>query len=215
MIILIGGEKGGTGKTTIATNLATIHASKGKDILLVDTDKQGSSSSWAESRDEEEHNPRITCIQKFGKNLAKDIKDLEPRYEDIFIDAGGRDSVELRSSLAIADRIYIPVQASQYDVWTLDQMDELIGQTQALNPNLKAFIMINRASTNPSVKETSEAKEFVQDYKNLTFSNIIIRDRITFRKSAGEGQAVFEFKPKDPKAIKELEALYSHIFNIS
>ena len=93
MIILIGGEKGGTGKTTIAINLATLHALNGKDILLVDTDKQGSANSWAESRDEEQQLPRITCIQKFGKNLARDIKDLEPRYEDIIIDAGGRDSM--------------------------------------------------------------------------------------------------------------------------
>lgn len=212
MIILIGGEKGGTGKTTLTTNLATLHASKGRDVLLVDTDKQGSSSAWAESRDEEGHTPRIACIQKFGKNLAKDVKDLAPRYDDVFIDAGGRDSVELRSSLVIADKIYIPVQASQYDVWTLDQMSELVGQSQALNPDLTAYVVINRASTNPSVKETKEASEFVEDYENLIFSEVIIRDRITFRKSAGEGQAVFEFVPKDQKSINEVNALYKHIF---
>lgn len=212
MIILIGGEKGGTGKTTLATNLVALHATNGKDTLLVDTDKQGSSNSWAESRDEEGHEPRITCIQKFGKNLARDIQDLRTRYEDIFIDAGGRDSVELRASMVIADKLYIPVQASQYDVWTLDQMDALVAQTQAINPDLEAFIVINRASTNPSVKETKEATNFVSDYENLRFSGIIIRDRITFRKSAGEGQAVFEFATKDKKAIDEVNALYIHVF---
>lgn len=212
MIILIGGEKGGTGKTTLTTNLATLHAKKGRDVLLVDTDKQGSSSAWVESRDEEGHTPRVSCIQKFGKNLAKEIKNLAPRYDDIFIDAGGRDSVELRSSLVVADKIYIPVQASQYDVWTLDQMNELVGQSQAINPNLTAYVVINRASTNPSVKETREASEFVEEYDNLIFSGVIIRDRITFRKSAGEGQAVFEFVPKDQKSINEVNALYQHIF---
>ena len=213
MIILIGGEKGGTGKTTLATNLATLHASKGKDVLLVDTDKQGSSSNWAESRDEENHTPRITCIQKFGKNLAKDIKDLESRYEDIFIDAGGRDSVELRSSLIIADCIYIPVQASQFDVWTLENMEELITQSQIINPSIRAYTVLNRASTNPNVKETQEAKEFIQDYEHINFSGVIIRDRISFRKASGEGLAVTELKPKDEKSIDEVEALYNHIFS--
>ena len=214
MIILIGGEKGGTGKTTLATNLATLHALNGKDILLVDTDKQGSASNWAESRDEEQQVPRITCIQKFGKNLANDINDLEPRYEDIIIDAGGRDSIELRSSMVIAHKIYVPIQASQFDIWTLDPMEALIDQVHIINPTLKAYTLLNRASTNPSVKETTEAQDIVSEYENLTFSDIIIRDRIAFRKAAGEGKAVTEYLPKDNKAINELEALYHHLFSL-
>jgi len=212
MIILVGGEKGGTGKTTLVTNLITLHMMKGKDALLVDTDKQGSASSWTESREEEGHTPRIPCVQKFGKYLAGDIEDLKTRYDDIFIDAGGRDNIELRASLIVADRVYIPVQASQYDVWTLDQMDFLIAQSQALNPKLQAFILINRASTNPSVKETEEARNFILDYENIGFSEVIIRDRIAFRKSAGEGQSIFEFIPRDKKAVDEINSLYNHIF---
>ena len=49
MIVLIGGEKGGTGKTTIATNLAALRAMAGRDVLLVDTDPQGSASYWTTS----------------------------------------------------------------------------------------------------------------------------------------------------------------------
>lgn len=212
MIILIGGEKGGTGKTTLATNLIAQHITNNNDTLLIDTDKQGSASTWTQSRDEEGHTPRIPCIQKFGKSLTQEIQDLKTRYQDIIIDAGGRDSIELRASLVIADKIYIPVQASQYDVWTLDQMNELVNSAQALNPALKAYVIINRASTNHNVKEAEEAATFLTDYENLIFSNIVIRDRIAFRKSAGEGQAVFEFTPKDKKAIEELDNLYNHIF---
>ena len=51
-IILIGGEKGGTGKTTLAVNLAALRASQGRDVLLIDTDIQASASYWAQSRDE-------------------------------------------------------------------------------------------------------------------------------------------------------------------
>ena len=122
MIILIGGEKGGTGKTTVATNLAAIRANKDHDILLVDTDKQGSASSWSDIRDLNKNDVRVPNIQKFGVNLTQDIQDLRSRYEDIIIDAGGRDSVELRAAMTIADKMFIPVQASQFDpqLWQVE-----------------------------------------------------------------------------------------------
>ena len=59
MIILIGGEKGGTGKTTLSTNIAAKLALEGEDVLLVDTDKQGSASAWAATRDELEDVTRV------------------------------------------------------------------------------------------------------------------------------------------------------------
>ncbi len=67
MVILIGGEKGGTGKTTIATNLAALRALAGHDVLLVDTDSQGSASYWASSRDE----AGISHVWRAFRNSAK------------------------------------------------------------------------------------------------------------------------------------------------
>ena len=128
MIVLIGGEKGGTGKTTIATNLAQMRAARGRDVLLVDTDKQESASAWAGLRAEEGIEPTITAVQKLGKNITRDLLDLAKRYDDLVIDAGGRDSFELRAALVAAEQIFIPVQASQFDVWTLGNMAELVEQ---------------------------------------------------------------------------------------
>jgi chromosome partitioning protein len=107
MIVLIGGEKGGTGKTTLATNLAAKRALAGRDVLLVDADAQGSASYWAQSRDEAGPR-RVACVQKFGKGLKSEVLDLANRYQDI--DAGDRDSPELRAALVVAGRAYIPVQ---------------------------------------------------------------------------------------------------------
>lgn len=118
MIILIGGEKGGTGKTTLVTNLAAMRAINGRDVLIIDTDPQGSANYWAQSRDDEQIKPRVACIQKFGKGLPNEVKDLEHRYQDIIIDAGGRDSVELRSASVATQKVYIPIQPSQFDIWT-------------------------------------------------------------------------------------------------
>src|SRR5512143_948356 len=117
MITLIGGEKGGTGKTTLAVNLAALRTLQGRDVLLIDTDIQASASYWTQSRDEAEVQPRVACIQKFGKGLQTEVQDLARRYQDIIIDAGGRDSVELRIGLVVAKRAFIPIQSSQFDIW--------------------------------------------------------------------------------------------------
>lgn len=212
MIILIGGEKGGTGKTTLATNLAAMRALAGRDVLLIDTDPQGSANYWAQNRDEENVEPRVACIQKFGKGLSTEVRDLSSRYQDIIIDAGGRDSVELRSALVVTERAYIPIQPSQFDIWTLDQMDTLVETAKGFNPDLQASVVISRSSTNPSVHESEDTGKLLDDFANLGLAKITIRDRIAYRKAAKDGLAVVELKPKDPKAVEEMETLYKEVF---
>lgn len=213
MIVLVGGEKGGTGKTTIATNLAQMRAQNGHDVLLVDTDKQESASSWAGLREEEGIKPAITTVQKVGKSITRDLLDLAKRFDDLIIDAGGRDSYELRAALVAADKIFIPVQASQFDVWTLGNMAELVEHAQALNPKLQAFVVLNRASPNPAVSETKEAESLLFDFPGLIFSGVIVRDRIAFRKASSAGQGVMELTPSDQKATVEINQLYEVVFN--
>ena len=213
MIVLIGGEKGGTGKTTIATNLATVRALAGSDVLLVDTDPQGSASYWTTSRAENDIKPRVACIQKFGKGLQQELQDLANRYQDIIVDAGGRDSVELRAAMLVAHKTYVPIQASQFDIWTLTQMNDLIVTAQGFNPNLRAWVVINRGSNNPSVKEIAEAVEIMGDFEHLGVATSVVRDRIAYRKAVRDGLSVVEMKPSDAKACREMNAFYVEVFN--
>ena len=212
MILLIGGEKGGTGKTTLATNLSALRSASGRDVLLVDTDRQGSASFWGAVRDEADGLASVPCVQLFGKGVARQLADLAGRYDDIVVDAGGRDSVELRSAMVAAERLYVPVQASQFDVWTLEQMDELVEQAQAINPDLKAGVVINRASTHPRVREAEEAKALVADFEHLDYTYVVVRDRIAYRRAASEGLAVHEAEEPDAKAVGEMAAWYEAVF---
>ena len=212
MILLIGAEKGGTGKTTIATNLAAMRANKGRDVLLFDTDTQGSATYWNRLRDESKIKPSIFCAQKFGR-VDNEVVKLSKKFDDIIIDAGGRDSEELRSSMLVADFIYIPLQPSQFDVWTISSMANMIKSSLLLNPKIKAYVLLNRASTNPSVSEVNEAKEILEDVDELNFSQSIIRDRIAFRKAARDGIAITEMKPADKKAVSEIKSLYQEIYH--
>ena len=212
MIVLIGAEKGGTGKTTLAVNLAAVRAGEDNDVLLVDTDKQGSASDWAAIREEDTSRPLIPSVQVFGKQVSSQLEDLSGRYEDLIVDAGGRDSVELRSAMVAADRIFVPLQASQFDVWTLEQMNELVEQAQALNPQLCAQVFINRASPHPKVHEADQAAQMLEDFEHLSFGNIVVHDRIAFRRTASRGLAVTEADSVDPKAAGEVKNLHAAVF---
>ncbi|MBU1059861.1 MAG: AAA family ATPase [Proteobacteria bacterium] len=213
-IVLIGGEKGGTGKTTLATNIAAMLALQGKDVLLLDTDRQGTASFWATVREETEIEPRIACVQKFGKGLASQVRDLAERYDEIIIDAGGRDSIELRYSLGVCDRAYIPVQPFQFDIWTIRQMDDLVAMAQTVNENLEAFIVLNRVSANPAVREDRETRDFfsAEDFQHLSLLDAVLRDRITFRKSGRDGLSVVELK-QDKKAVREMTQLFAEVYD--
>lgn len=213
MIILLGGEKGGTGKTTLATNLAALRASVGRrDVLLIDTDQQGSASYWAQTRDEEQITPRVACVQKFGKGLQSEVRDLARRYEDIIIDAGGRESVELRSGLVVADVAYVPIQPSQFDVWTLSRMNDLVATAQGFNEALRVWVVISRASPNPAVTESTEVREMLEEFEQLQLVETQVYDRIAFRKAARAGVGVTELTSQDVKASREMRALYAEVF---
>lgn len=145
--------------------------------------------------------PRVACIQKFGNGLRTEVVDLARRYQDIIIDAGGRDSAELRAALVVAERAFIPIHASQFDVWTLSRVDDLVKTARGFNPGPRAFIVLSRVSPNPSVTERKEAEEMIADFEHLELAQSAIRDRIAYRKVARDGLGVAEMKPADPKAV--------------
>lgn len=212
MIVLIGGEKGGSSKSTLATNIAAVRALSGRDVLLLDTDTQGSASLWSQLRDESEIKPRIPCIQKFGSGIQSEVRDLATRYEDIIIDAGGRDSAELRASLVVANRVFTPVQSSQFDLWSLEKMDELVATAKGFNDQLEAFMVITRAPTNPSIREVQEARAFLQDFTHYALTRTTIYERVAWRKASREGRSVVELGRQDYKASNELKLLCEEIF---
>ncbi|MEW6674389.1 MAG: chromosome partitioning protein, partial [Thermodesulfobacteriota bacterium] len=175
--------------------------------------RQGTASFWSTVREEENIEPRVACVQKFGKGLPAQVRDLAERYDEIIIDAGGRDSMELRYALGVADRAYIPVQPFQFDIWTIRQMDTLVEMAKGLNEELAAFIVLNRVATNPAIREDRETREFIsrEDFQHLALAESMIRDRIAFRKAARDGLAVVEYG-QDRKAVNEMNQLYEEIY---
>jgi chromosome partitioning protein len=209
MIVAVLGEKGGTGKTTLATNLAGMRAAKGRDVLLIDADRQGSASYWAEKRSLRGHPfPAVQSVRKFGEGLMRTVRDMARRYDDLLIDAGAGDSREVESALRVADIAIIPVQPAGLDVWTLGLIDDRVGEAKAVNPALVAYVVLNRTSPNPKDHDAADAREAIKGCQHLTLAAGGICDRVAIKRAAPAGLTVLEYKPLDGKAAEELQQLY-------
>lgn len=209
MIFLLGGEKGGTGKSTISVNLATWLAGHGKDVILIDTDRQRTSSRFVERRNELSDVPKIHCVEKYG-NVYDAVKDVSSRYEYVLVDAGGRDSEELRTAMVVANKLYVPLKASQPDLETSVHMNELVKLARGLNPKLQATLVISMGSTHPAVHEDQDATKILSELPEFEMSNVVIRERKIYRDAMAEGRGVIEMG--NEKASDEIGDLAREVF---
>ncbi len=213
MIVTIASEKGGVGKTTIAVQTAIARAQQGRDVLLVDADPQRSALECAGVRAEEGISPSITAVALSGKGLSEEIRKLKPKYDDIVIDVGGRDSAALRCALAVADRVIIPVLPGQLDAWTLENFDSLIGQAQGFNDRMRAWLVVNKTDSNPGIRIADEVAEFAQNLKNIQVANARLGYRVVYRRCVADGLAVNEVAKKDKKAISEFSTMLQEVLD--
>lgn len=203
MILIIGSRKGGCGKSTVAINIAAELARLGKDVVLVDADRQATAANWVEDRNETQL-PVVHCVQKYD-NIKSTLLDLAKRYEYVVVDAAGRDSKELRSGLLAADVLLVPFRPSQPDLDTLPHLSEVIEDTLDYNSNLKCYGVITMAPTNVFISETKEARELLADMPtDIELIDTAICDRKIYRDTISMGMGVTESDNSKAKAEIQL-----------
>lgn len=208
MIVLIGSQKGGCGKSTTAVNICAELAKNGHDVVLVDADRQCTAANWAMDRVEKPALATVHCVQKY-ENIRDTLLDLDKRYGYVIVDAAGRDSRELRTGMTAAHVLVVPFRPSQPDLDTLPTMQEIIVQAKDLNPNLKVFGLITMAPTNPVIHEEMDARECLNDYPEIKLLAVVIRDRKVYRDAMSEGLGVVEMD--NLKATLEIKQLVEEI----
>lgn len=208
MIILVGSQKGGCGKSTIAVNICAELARLERDVVLVDADRQCTGANWAMDRQQRDSSPTVYCVQKYD-NIRDTLLDLGRRYEFVVVDAAGRDSRELRTGMTAADLLLVPFRPSQPDLDTLPALDEIITQAKDLNPQLVVKAVLTMAPNNPVVSEAEEAKAYLAEFPQLTLTEQIIRDRKVYRDGMSDGLGVVEMN--NPKAKSEIQLLVQEL----
>ena len=213
MITVVGGTKGGSGKSTVATNLTVMLAAAGRDVLLVDADDQETSTDFTAMRNETRPGGAgYTCVAVTGRNVLTEVKRLADKYQEVVIDTGGRDTASQRAALAICDTYLVPFAPRSFDVWTLDKVAELVEEARSINPDLRALAFINRADAQG--KDNAEAAEFLASKPALEFITTALGNRKAFANAASQGLAVVELRPHDAKANEEVGKLFGYLFDI-
>lgn len=204
MITVVGNLKGGTGKSTVAFNLALWLLARGRKVFLCDMDPQGTLRDAADVRAELGFEPTLAT---WGRIPQK------PQGE-VLVDVGLSDMEAVRNALSRANRILIPVAPSQADVWSTQRFLDIIHDNASTEKPPELVTFLNRADTHPTSRENAEATDALRQLEGVTVLRPRLGQRLAFRRSFSEGLGVFEMEPRG-KAARELQALARAVFGDS
>lgn len=203
MMILVGGEKGGSGKSCLAQNLAVYFArDKEAIVLMVDCDPQRTTSDWIQARNTDPTLPSINCIQLYGK-IRNDLLSLNQHYDYVIVDCGGQDNLALRAAMSVADHVIIPLRPKRRDLKTVPHMEDMLSTCKMVNPKMLASFVITQCPSLPNqAGRILEAKEVCSSY-GINVLNAITYNRNIYDDSEEQGSSVLEIDP-DGKAATEM-----------
>jgi chromosome partitioning protein len=204
------GQKGGAGKSTVAICVAAEALERGRSVLLVDADPQGTARTWgavaAESRRRVPtiismgavmHHPGQLSLASKGYDLA--IIDCPPRHGEI-----------QRSALLVADVAVLPCGPSAADAWALTASLELIGEARALRPDLRACVLITRKQRRTALGAGARG---VLAESGLPVLRAELGYRVAFQEALAAGQGVTTYAPRD-SAAQEVRALVDELLTM-
>jgi chromosome partitioning protein len=203
LVIAVLNQKGGAGKTTIATHLARALQIDGADVLLVDSDPQGSARDWAAVREDQP----LTVVGIDRPTIERDIKNIA-RKDFVIIDGAPQAADLAVSAIKAASFVLIPVQPSPYDIWATADLVELVKQRiDVTDGKLRAAFVVSRAIKGTRIG--SEVAEALAGY-GLPILESRITQRVSYPSTAAAGTTVMDTEPAGDAAA-EVRALAAEL----
>ena len=203
MIIALLNQKGGVGKTTLATHLAGEFARDGETVMVIDADPQGSALDWSQRRKESTYPRMFGVVGLARETLHLEAPEIARTVDHVIIDGPPRVTALTRSALLAADLVLIPVQPSPYDVWASMEMIDLLGEALVYRPMLRAAFVVNRSVVRTIIGREARTALGAQRITPLATE---IHQRIVFAESVAAGRLAWELEP-DSVAADEIAAL--------
>ena len=212
MILSVAHIKGGVGKSLLAVNVAAVLAQRGCDVLLIDSDEQGSATTFAEIRAELDWLSKFAAIRLYGAAIRQQMRQLTGKYNEIVIDTGGRDTGSLRAALTVADVVLIPFQPRSVDLWAGAQIGALVAEARHVNEGLRACSILNMADVQG--RDNEDAFDALKTIEGVEPLRLAIVRRKAFPNAFSNGLSVTDqtARERDPKAVDELLSVVNALY---
>lgn len=206
MIISFINQKGGSGKTTLAVNVASTLVKLGYSVLLIDADSQESSSAWASIRAE----TLFQVISMARPNFAKDAMKMALNYDFTIIDGPPHAQEISRSCIAAADLVLIPIEPSGLSIWASEMTVAQIYEASECK-NIHAAFIISR-----KIKRTIIGRQIyvmAEGYR-LPILTSHVHQRVAFAECLTLGKSIHEYEPYG-LAVEEIQQLTNEILDLA
>lgn len=205
MILAVVNQKGGTGKSTVATNIASCFAAEGREVLLIDADPQHTALDWRADRPNDQ--PLLQAIGLPVRNLHQELEPFRRKYEVIIIDGGGRITATARAAVMVSDFIIVPILPSKPDLLsTQDFFREVINEVTAVK-DIQGAILINQVQTGTLINR--EVREHLKELHYPVFDTVL-HLYVAYKEAMAAGLSVIEYDPKS-KAAQEMAAFFHEL----
>jgi chromosome partitioning protein len=205
MILAVVNQKGGTGKSTVATNIASCFAAEGREVLLIDADPQHTALDWRADRPDDQ--PLLQAIGLPIRNLHQELEPFRRKYEVIIIDGGGRITATARAAVLASDFIIVPILPSKPDLLsTQDFFREVINEVTAVK-DIQGAILINQVQTGTLINR--EVREHLKELHYPVFDTVL-HLYVAYKEAMAAGLSVIEYDPKS-KAAQEMAAFFHEL----
>lgn len=205
MIVAVANLKGGVGKSLVALHLAGEAMARGLRTLVVDADVQRSALTWNDVA--VEAGQSAPTVVGASQAMAKQLPGLAAGYDLTIIDTPPRGDVMTRAAFFVADAVVIPTGPAPTDFWALASTLELVQQAQALRPDLRAALLLNRLQTRQGL--SMHAREAL-GHTGIPVLAATLGNRTAFAESLARGGTVASHDPTSV-AADEVRALFNEV----
>jgi len=205
-ILVLAGQKGGVGKSTVALCLAAEAQARGRSVLLVDADPQGSVRTWGEAA--LEAGVRAPTVVAMGATMHRDgqLHELAAPYDLAIVDCPPRHGDIQRSALLVADVAILPCGPGAMDAWAIAASVDLIQEAKKLRP-LAAYVLLTRKQARTTLGE--DARRVLSE-TGLPILMAELGYRVAYQEAIADGKGTTTYAPHS-RAAAEIRALYEEV----
>lgn len=204
-ILAVINEKGGTGKSTVATNLATALHREGRRVALLDCDPQGTARDWRDASPEGADLPPVLGVDR-AQMLASSLAGVNA--DVVIIDSPAKAEAMAAAIVRVAHAALLVIQPSGADLWASAAAVKLIQAKRDVGGNIAAAFLVNRTSGTTKLSKLVKAGGW-NEYEEIDQLDATLGNRAAYAQALTDGVCVLDLN--DKKAKEELLAVINEL----